>query len=110
MTQRNNKNFLVREVIEDEEIQKVVEAPQPTPRRSLRERNPPKRYTDFVSSVLFTDDGEPSCFQKAIDCIDNAKWKVAMKEEIDSLEKTRHGNQLNSPKIEKRLGVNGSSN
>ena len=62
MTQRNNKNFLVREVIEDEEIQKVVEAPQPTPRRSLRERNPPKRYTDFVLSILFTDDGEPSCF------------------------------------------------
>ena len=51
-----------REVIEDEEIQENVEIPQPTPRISLRERNPPKRYTDFVSSVLFTNDGEPSCF------------------------------------------------
>ena len=74
------------EVIEDEQIQKDVETPQPTPRRSTWERNPPKRYTDFVSSVaLFTDDGEPSCFQEAIDCAENAKWKMAMKEEMDSL-------------------------
>ena len=55
-----------REVIEDEEIQEIVETPQPTPRRSLRERNPPMRYTDFVSAVLFTDDGEPSSFQESI--------------------------------------------
>ena len=44
-----------REVIEYEEIQENVETPQPTPRRSLRERNPPKRYTDFVSFVLFNN-------------------------------------------------------
>ena len=43
-----------------------METPQPTPRRSLRERNPPKRYTDFVSFVLFTDDGESSCFRKPL--------------------------------------------
>ena len=99
-----------REVIEDEEIQEVVESPQPTPTRSLRERNPPKRYTDFVSSILFTDDGEPSCFQEAIDCIENAKWKVAIKKKWILWRKTRHGNWLNSPKIEKWLGVNESSN
>ena len=87
-----------------------METPQPTPRISLRERKPPKRYTDFVSSVLFTNDGEPSCFQETIDCIDNAKWKVAMIEEMDSMEKKRHGNWLNSPNIEKWVGVNGSSN
>ena len=57
-----------------------METPQPTKRRSLRERNPPKRYTDFVLSVLYTDDGEPSCFQDSIDCVDNAKWKMEMKE------------------------------
>ena len=46
------------EVIEDEEIQEDGETPQPTLRRSTGERKPPKRYTDFVSSVaLFTDDG-----------------------------------------------------
>ena len=46
-----------RQVIEDEEIQENVETPQPTPRRSTMERNPPKRYTDIVSIVLFIDDG-----------------------------------------------------
>ena len=56
-----------------------METPQPTPRRSTRERNPPKRYTDFVLSILFIDDGEPSYFQDAIDYVDNAKWKMAMK-------------------------------
>ena len=66
-----------------------METPQPTPRRSLRERKPPKRYTDFISSVLFTDDGEPSCFQEASDCIGNSKWKVEIQEEMDSLEKNK---------------------
>ena len=58
---------------------------------------------------LFIGDGEPSCFQEAIDCVDNAKWKMAMKEEMDSLEKKRNGNWLNSLKIEKLLDVSGSS-
>ena len=40
-------------------------------------------------SVLFTDDGEPSCFQESIDCIDNAMWKMEIKEEMDSLEKNK---------------------
>ena len=87
-----------------------METPQPTPRTSLRERKPPKRYTDFVLSVLFTDDGEPSCFQEAIDCIDNAKWKVAMKEEMDSLEKNKTWELVEIPNIETLLDVSGSSN
>ena len=93
------------EVIEDEEIQEDVETPQPTPRRLTRERKPPKRYTDFVSSVaLFTDDGEPSCFQEAIDCDENAKWKMAMKEEMDSLEKNEIWDLVELPKDRKVVG------
>ena len=42
-----------REPIKDEEIQENVETPQPTPRRSTRERNPPKRYTNFVSFFFY---------------------------------------------------------
>jgi hypothetical protein len=69
-----------------------VEIPQPTLRRSTHERNPPKRYIDFVSSiVLITNDGEPSCYQEEINDIDNAKWKMEMKEEMDSLEKKKLG-------------------
>ena len=67
-----------------------METPQPTPRRSTRERNPPKRDIDFVSFVsLFTNDGEPSCFQESIDCVDNDKWKMAMKEEMEFLKKNK---------------------
>ena len=63
-----------------------MEIPQTTPRKSLREINPPKRYTNFVSSILFTYDGGPSCFHEDVDFVDNAKWKMAMKEEMDSRE------------------------
>ena len=86
-----------------------METPQPTPTRSTRERNPPKRYIDFVSSVLFTDDGEPSCFQEAIDCVDNAKWKMAMKEEMDSLEKNKTWESIELPKDRKIVGCKRSS-
>ena len=55
-----------REVIGDEEIQEIVETPQPPLRRSLTERNPPKRYIDFVLSILFTDDGEPLVFRNPL--------------------------------------------
>ena len=93
------------EVSGENEVIEDVETPQPTPRRSIRERKPPKRYTDFVSSVaLFTDDGEPSCFQEAIDCAKNAKWKMAMKEEMDSLEKNETWNLVELPKDRKVVG------
>ena len=65
-----------RDVIEYEGIQEIMETPQPTPRRSLRERNTPKRYTDFVSSILFIDDGENYCFVDSIDCtILSGRWQ-----------------------------------
>ena len=93
-----------REVIEDEEIQENVETPQPTPRRSTRERNPLERYTNFVSPILFTDDGEPSCFQESIDCVNNSKWKMAMKEEMDSMEKNKTWELVELPKDRKTVG------
>ena len=59
-----------------------------TLRRSTRERKAPKRYDDSASSfALVTEDGEPSCYQEAIDDTDSEKWKKAMKEEMDSLAK-----------------------
>ena len=55
-------------------------------------------------SVLFTDDGEPSCFQEAIDCVENAKWKMEMKEEMDSLNKTKTWELVELPKDRKTIG------
>jgi hypothetical protein len=64
-----------------------VEIPQPTLRASTWERNHPKRYGDFVSSIdLISNDGEPCCYRKVMDVIESAKWKIEMKEEIDALE------------------------
>ena len=64
-----------------------MKIPQPTPRRSTKERNPPKRYIDFVLSILFIDDGEPFCFEDSIDCVENPKWKMEIKEKMGYLEK-----------------------
>ena len=81
-----------------------METPQPTPRRSTRERNPPKRYTHFVSSILFTNDGGPSYFQEAIDYVDNTKWKMAMKDNMDSREKNKARELVELPKDKKIVG------
>ena len=81
-----------------------METTQPTPRRSTRERNPPKRYTDFVLYVLLTDDGEHSCFQEAIECVENDKWKMEMKEQMDSLEKKKTWELVELPKDRKTVG------
>ena len=40
-SKKQEEVFGEREVIEDEEIQEIVETPQPTPRISTRERSPP---------------------------------------------------------------------
>ena len=36
---------------------------------------------------MITKDGEPSCYQEAIDDADSKIWKKAMEEEMDSLAK-----------------------
>eukprot|EP00253_Pinus_taeda_P022622 PITA_22622 len=79
-----------RESIEASEPVQVSEPVQQpvTLRRSTRERKTPKRYEDSASSfALITEDGEPSCYQEAVDDTDSEKWKMAMGEEMDSLAK-----------------------
>jgi len=67
-----------------------VEIPQPTPRRSTWERNPPKMYFYLDSFILsFTKNREPYCYYEVKNNINNDKWKMEMKEEIDSLEKSK---------------------
>jgi hypothetical protein len=88
-----------------------VEIPQPTPRRSTRDKNPPKRYTNFVSFVsLITGDGEPSCYHEELDDIDNAKWIMEIKEEIDSMEKNQTWDLVELPKDRKVVGCKWSTN
>lgn len=38
-------------------------------------------------TALIIEDGETSCYQKAVDDMNRVKWKMAMEEEMDSLAK-----------------------
>jgi hypothetical protein len=53
---------------------------------------------------LITNDGEPSCYQKAINDIDNAKWKMEIKEEMDSLVKKKTWDLVELRKDRKVVG------
>ena len=54
----------------------------------LQGKKTPKRYEVFTSSfALITKDGEPSCYQEAVDDVDSKIWKKAMEEEMESLAK-----------------------
>jgi len=75
---------------DEKEIVKFSELVQQrvTLRRSTREIRTPKVYEDSTSSfALITGDGEPSCYQEAVDDTYSRKWKSTMEEEIDSLAK-----------------------
>jgi hypothetical protein len=51
-----------------------VETLHLAPRRSTWDRNPPKRYEDYVSYIyLITNDGEPSCDQEQMDDVKSVK-------------------------------------
>ena len=72
-----------------ETIDVIEPVQQPvTLRRCTRERKCLKRHEDSTSSFpSITEDGEPSCYQEAVDDTDSKKWKTTMKEEMDSLAK-----------------------
>lgn len=60
--------------------------------RRLRDRQiikPPKRYTDYVwenvNELLIADSNEPQSYKEALESFEAEKWKVAMREEMDSL-------------------------
>ena len=60
--------------------QEIEVIPQQALRRSTRIKSIPSRYDDFVTSVaLITNEGEPSCYNEAIEVSDSDKWKHAMK-------------------------------
>jgi len=46
---------------------------------------------------LITNDGETSCYQKAVDDMNSEKWKMAMDEEMDSLAKNNTSDFVELP-------------
>ena len=62
---------------------------EPTLRRSKRVMNALDRLTLSLHYLLLTDAGEPEHFIEAMQVIDSDKWKLAMKEEMNSLQKNK---------------------
>jgi hypothetical protein len=61
------------------EEQEDVETPHLSLRRFTQDKNPPKRYEDYVSPIaLITNYGEPSCYHEAMDDVESSKWRIAM--------------------------------
>jgi hypothetical protein len=59
-------------------------------RRSVRERSLPERYTpyDFRSNLYFSIiDDDPRTIREVVDSEDGNLWKMAMDEEMESLDK-----------------------
>lgn len=93
-TRRNNEDVQEENIHEDtpqeDEQTEIVEIPQQTLLRSTRDRTFPKRYDDFVTSVTFiSNEGEPDIYKEALEVSDSDKWKLAMKDEMDSLAKNK---------------------
>jgi hypothetical protein len=100
-----HEEFPAEEDMVDDNNQQNVDEPQTSLRRSTRVRNPPRRYDDFVSSVsLSTNDDEPSCYQEAVKGSNSDKWKEAMKDEMNALERNATWDLVELPRDRKIVG------
>nr|CAD1837132.1 unnamed protein product [Ananas comosus var. bracteatus] len=72
-------------------------------RRSIRLHKPTQRYSPSLYYALFTDSGEPECFQEAKDCPEKAKWQRAIEDELDSLHQNHTWELVELPVEKKAL-------
>ncbi|WVZ20167.1 hypothetical protein V8G54_007489 [Vigna mungo] len=72
------------DVSQDESLGDVTELPEAQPRRSDRPKQPSKRYSSN-EYVMLTDEGEPECYEEAIESEEKQKWLDAMQDEMKSL-------------------------
>ena len=74
---------------EEEKKNVNTQVDQSTPttevRRSFRIIRPPQHYSPTLNYLLLTDDGEPECYNEALQDKNSGKWKLAIKDEMDSL-------------------------
>jgi hypothetical protein len=69
--------------------------PQPSIRRSTRVMNPHTRYENYVSYVDFLSNyGEPNCYWEEMKVYESVKWKEAMEDEMDSLERNKRSSMV----------------
>ncbi|KAE8731332.1 Detected protein of unknown function [Hibiscus syriacus] len=84
------KEFAEFEEISGNDVQISPEAVQEEPgtlelRRSSRIPKPTQRYSPSLHYLLLTDNGEPECYDEAMQVEDSVKWESSMKDEMDSL-------------------------
>ena len=54
-------------------------------RRSSRNIRPTQHYSPVLNYLLLTDGSESECYDEALQNENSSKWKLAMKDEMDSL-------------------------
>ncbi|KAL5814639.1 hypothetical protein ACOSQ3_025434 [Xanthoceras sorbifolium] len=89
-TEAETKEFAEFEEISGSDVQISPETIQEEPgmpelRRSSRIPKPIQRYSPSLHYLLLTDNGEPECYDEAMQVEDSVKWESAMKDEMDSL-------------------------
>ncbi|KAE8676976.1 Vesicle-associated protein 4-1 [Hibiscus syriacus] len=90
-TEAETKEFAEFEEISVNDVQISPEAVQeeepgtPELRRSSRIPKPTQRYSSSLHYLLLTDNGEPECYDEAIQVGDSIKWESSMKDEMCSL-------------------------
>ncbi|CAL8167682.1 unnamed protein product [Prunus armeniaca] len=72
------------------------------PRRSIRVRRPPSRYSSN-DYVLLADGGEPECYEEALTPDQQDEWLKARHEEMQSLHENHTYDQVNLPKGRRAL-------
>ena len=54
-------------------------------RRSSKTIKPPQHYSPTLNYLMLTDGSELECYKKVLQDENSSKWKLAMKDEMDSL-------------------------
>ncbi|KAE8727553.1 putative serine/threonine-protein kinase WNK6 [Hibiscus syriacus] len=93
---------------EDKEVQtqEPLETPKPLAvTRPMREIRRPARFIDMVAYALpVVDDDIPITYQEAIQTLESDKWKSAMDEEMQSLQKNNTWKLAQLPKGKRAIG------
>ncbi|KAE8698301.1 hypothetical protein F3Y22_tig00110599pilonHSYRG00009 [Hibiscus syriacus] len=89
-TEAETKEFAELEEISGNDVQINPETVQEEPRnpelrRSSRIPKPTQHYSSSLYYLLLTDNGEPECYDEAMQVEDSVKWESSMKDEMDSL-------------------------
>ncbi|KAE8720675.1 V-type proton ATPase subunit G3 [Hibiscus syriacus] len=78
-----SRDVIFNENISPEGVQEELGTPEL--RRSSRIPKLTQRYSPSLHYLLLTDNGEPECYDEAMQVEDSVKWESSMKDEMDSL-------------------------